>query len=445
MNRYFHSVTLDADKCKGCTNCIKHCPTEAIRVRDGKAVIKEERCIDCGECIRICPNHAKVAVTDDLELLTRFRHTIALPAPAFMGQFGPDALPDRILGALLSLGFDEVFEVALAAEAVTYAFRRVIDSGRARRPPISAACPAVVRLLQVRFPSLLEHLIRVESPMELAARMAKRQATAGGAFRPAEVGAFFITPCPAKVTAIKQPVGTHTSSVDGAISLVAAYGEVRKLLDSGSSLPLRATGPGLGWGRAGGEAMAVGSGTLLSVDGIHSVIKVLEEVERGRLEEIDFIEAQACVGGCIGGPLVVQNPFVARVRLRNLANRYWESQSVFSEAQLDQEYTQGLWNMVRPIGPRPVMRLDDDVQRAIDKMKLVEETLEQLPGLDCGSCGAPSCRALAEDIARQDAADTDCIFILRERVQELAEGVVDLASKLPPAIRAGQKKDGEPE
>ena len=87
MIRNFHSVRLDPEKCKGCTNCIKRCPTEAIRVHDGKATIIEERCIDCGECIRACPNHAKFAVTDELDKLAAYKYNIALPAPSFFGQF----------------------------------------------------------------------------------------------------------------------------------------------------------------------------------------------------------------------------------------------------------------------------------------------------------------------------------------------------------------------
>ena len=81
---YFHSVTLDQDKCHGCTNCIKRCPTEAIRVRGGKAKIIKDRCIDCGECIRICPYHAKQAKTDSFDMLKKFKHTVAMPAPALL-------------------------------------------------------------------------------------------------------------------------------------------------------------------------------------------------------------------------------------------------------------------------------------------------------------------------------------------------------------------------
>ena len=87
MPKFLHSVKLEQDKCLGCTNCIKRCPTEAIRVRDGKATIISERCIDCGECIRICPHKAKRALYDTFESIYDFKYKIALPAPALFGQF----------------------------------------------------------------------------------------------------------------------------------------------------------------------------------------------------------------------------------------------------------------------------------------------------------------------------------------------------------------------
>ena len=80
MGNYFHSVELNADKCCGCTNCLKRCPTEAIRVHGGKARILPERCIDCGECIRICPHHAKSAYSTKIEEIGNFKYTVAIPA-----------------------------------------------------------------------------------------------------------------------------------------------------------------------------------------------------------------------------------------------------------------------------------------------------------------------------------------------------------------------------
>ena len=110
MNNYFHSVRLIANRCQGCDNCIKRCPTEAIRIRSGQARITEARCIDCGECIRRCPSHAKTAVTDSLADLQNFRYNIALPAPSLYAQFSLEYSIERILCGLLNIGFDEVFE-----------------------------------------------------------------------------------------------------------------------------------------------------------------------------------------------------------------------------------------------------------------------------------------------------------------------------------------------
>ena len=116
---YFHSVTLDPARCHGCIACVKRCPTEAIRVKDGKATIIKERCIDCGECIRVCPHHAKKAVCDKLSLLDEFEYKVAMPAPALFGQFNNLENLDFVLNGLLELGFDDVFEVARAAELVS--------------------------------------------------------------------------------------------------------------------------------------------------------------------------------------------------------------------------------------------------------------------------------------------------------------------------------------
>ena len=121
--KYFHSVRLDMDKCKGCTNCIKKCPTEAIRVQHGKANITNTLCIDCGECIRVCPYHAKIAFTDGLSSIQAFKYKIALPAPALYGQFKNMRDPEQMYTALRSLGFDEVFDVAKGADVVTEAVK----------------------------------------------------------------------------------------------------------------------------------------------------------------------------------------------------------------------------------------------------------------------------------------------------------------------------------
>ena len=160
----------------GCTNCIKRCPTEAIRVQGGKAVIASERCIDCGECIRICPHHAKRARFTALSEISGFTYKIALPAPSLYGQFNNLDDIDYVLTGIKQLGFDDVFEVSRAAELVSEATRKLLASGRLKRPVISSACPAVVRLIRVRFPDLCDHVLPLKSPMETAAALAKAEA-----------------------------------------------------------------------------------------------------------------------------------------------------------------------------------------------------------------------------------------------------------------------------
>ena len=351
MPNYFHSVKLDEEKCKGCTSCIKRCPVEAIRVHHGKAKIIEERCIDCGECIRCCPNHAKVAVTDSLERLADFDYKIVLPAPSFFGQFREEKNIEKILGGFLRIGFDEVFEVALAAEVVSFMVRGYLETHKYKKPLISGACPAILRLMQMRFPDLLERVAPIMTPMEVAARLAKQDAAERTGIPYDRIGAFFISPCPAKVTEVRQPLNVKKSSVDGAIGASVIYKDLIKQLPNvkGDKEELqRATSRGISWGYLTGESRAIGSPSTLSTGGIQNAVSIFEEIERGGLEDVGFIEVQACEGGCVGGPLNIQNLFVARVNLKNLVNKHRTKEPYFNEKRLLQFFEQDdFWSKER--------------------------------------------------------------------------------------------------
>ncbi|MGI6642449.1 MAG: [Fe-Fe] hydrogenase large subunit C-terminal domain-containing protein [Bacillota bacterium] len=438
---YFHSVTLDTSKCKGCTNCIKSCPTEAIRVISGKAFILEDRCIDCGECIRRCPNKAKSAVSDSWDSLSLYDYTIALVAPSFYGQFG-DLTQTQVRNALVAPGgFNEVFDVSIAADLVSMAMREYIRDHDRGTPLISSACPAVLRLIQVRNPSLLKNVIPCEAPMEVAAWMAKRRAIQSDKSR--NPTAIFISPCPAKITATKQPVGRARSLVDGNVSASLAYAWVRQRVKAGEKdeeTPV-STGLGMGWGRSGGEMGALGSEfRSLAVDGIAQVASVLDEVEKGILDgQVDFIEAQACLGGCVGGCLNIENPFVARMRLRDLAVRYKDAPPNPATHGIGHDEPH-LWYSLC-LSPRAVFSLHEDPKKAEEKLLRLEEIEAGLPNLDCGACGAPTCRALAEDIVQGRGALSDCTFKLRERLEALADEVKSLATIRPPVM--AQRGDSE--
>jgi len=421
---YFHSVRLDKDKCKGCTNCIKGCPTEAIRVREGKAKIIDERCIDCGECIRVCPHHAKIAFTDPLESIKDYKYKIALPAPSLYGQFRELEGVEEIVSGLLDLGFDDVFEVAKGADIATKAIKKRL-SEKSIRPLISSACPSIVRLIQVRFPELLENIIDINSPMEIAAKKARNDFVKDKNISKDDTGVFFITPCPAKMTAIKNPLGNEKSEVNGAISILEIYGALAsEEHEKNEKIGERsfASAFGVGWANTGGEAEALGIDRFLAVDGINNVIKVLEEIENGKLPDLEYLEALSCVGGCVGGPLAFENCYVAKNNIKRLFKKMSERGDERAEQSYsDMDYSETLFDS--PLRPTKVLKLDEDLGIAMKMMKELEKIEEDLPGLDCGSCGSPTCKSLAEDIVRGYANELDCIYILKDRLKDLADSV----------------------
>ena len=423
----YHSVQLDKSRCKGCTNCLMHCPTEAIRVRDGRAHIIAERCIDCGECIRICDYHDKVAVTDKFDTIKAFRYAIALPAPSLYGQFRNLQSVQPVLSALKKIGFDDVFEVARGADIVSRAIAQKLREPNLPRPLISSACPAVVRLIQVRFPDLIPHIVDVRQPMEVAAMIARTEFCKKHNCEPADVGVFFITPCAAKMTAVKSPVGQEKSNVDGVIAIKDVYAQMRAAMKQGFS-PLeidRASVVGIKWAIPGGEVETVGIKSSLCVDGIDNVINVLEAIEDARFRNLTYFEGLACVNGCLGGPLTVENSFVAKNRLRSVMNR--TLQKTVQRRELFDDAVQTL-RMTRPIEPSDALQLSGTMKERIEREERIERLTMGLPGLDCGSCGSPSCRALAEDIVNGYANELNCVFRLNDRINSLAAEMLTLGT-----------------
>ncbi len=409
MATIFHSVRLDADKCQGCTNCIKRCPTQAIRVRNKKAYIISDRCIDCGECIRVCPHHAKYAVSEHFNEILKFKYRIALPAPALYGQFNNLENVDYVLTGLKKLGFDDVVEVSKAAELISSATRIMIEDGTLKKPVISSACPAVVRLIRTRFPNLIGNLMPLYAPVDLAAKIARNEAINKTGLKSEDIGVFFISPCPAKRTAIRSPLCYEVSGIDGAFAIKDIYPVLVQTMDKllpQEIEPINDSGIiGVSWASSGGEAAGLLKERYLAADGIENVINVLEELEDEKLNDLDFIELNCCTGGCVGGVLTVENPYVAKARIQRL--RKFMPVSCNS---VDDDYDITLLGWTKELTPSPAMKLADNVIKAMKMMSRMKEIESSLPGLDCGICGAPSCKALADDIVRGYAEQEDCIF-----------------------------------
>ncbi|MBR5222877.1 MAG: 4Fe-4S binding protein [Clostridia bacterium] len=412
MNTYEHSVYLDVEKCTGCTACLKRCPTEAIRVKDGHAVINEGRCIDCGECIRVCPHNAKKAKCGALSMMDKFKWKIALPAPSLYGQFENLDDVDYVLNGLLKLGFDDVFEVSAAAELVTAYTRKYLKTEAITKPAISSACPVVTRLISLRFRSLMDNIIHMLPPMEVAADLARQKALKEHPeFTDSDIGVCFISPCPAKASYVKNGFADYKSKVDVVVPISDIYFQLISVMSHDSDIKSLSNSGiiGISWASSGGEATAIFNENYLAADGIENVIKVLDKLENGDFPSLEFIELNACPGGCVGGVLTIQNPFVAKARLRSLRRYLPVSENFIKD---EEGYIPDSFLFDNLPNYYPISRLSDSMAESMRMLADIQRIKGNLPGLDCGSCGAPTCRALAEDVVKGQSSIDKCLIKL---------------------------------
>lgn len=452
----FHSVRLQEDTCKGCTICVTGCPVEAIRVRTGKAHILEERCIDCGECIRHCPSKAKYSLSASIDELDAYERKAALITPSIYGQFNMHYSKKQIHEAFKSLGFTDVYDVSEDALVISRATAYLISHEKnLPKPLISSSCPTVIKLIEVRFPSLLDNILPLLPPVELTARRARAELEK----QSGNVGVFLIAPCSAKITVARSPVGYDKTAMDGAFAFDKLYlplvtslrrmrgdekqtakkiAEELQAIETLTPEEREAKIPkvakfytdapdGLVWGRESGEAEYVAhflahpeNFNWITSCGIQQIIETLEAIEDGQMSQYDFAELDACVGGCINGPLMIKPSSEGLAVMRNRVR--------FSNVKADKKINDDVVpdiktiSLTKQISPRPARQLADNFATARKMMQRIEDIVLQLPGLDCGSCGAPNCRALAEDIVKRKATLEDCVTIMKSRYEELLFG-----------------------
>ena len=347
-------------------------------------------------------------MSDKLSDMDGFKWKIALPAPTLYGQFDNLDDIDYVLNGLLQIGFDEVYEVAKAAELVSAYTRVYLQTEGVKKPAISSACPVIMRIIGLRFPSLEEHVIHMLPPMEVAAKLAKERALEKHPELSIEdIGVCFITPCPAKVSYVKNGFAGYKSQVDKVVSISDVYFPLIGVMNKNSYLEsLSETGKiGIGWARSGGEATAIFTEGYLAADGIENVIHVLDQIENGNIPPLEFIELNACSGGCVGGVLTMQNPFIAKARLLSL-RRYMpvtQNQVSFGQNYIPEDF---LFEEMPEYDS--ITRLGGNIAESMRMMADIQNFKSTLPGIDCGACGAPTCRAFAEDVIKKNACPEDC-------------------------------------
>ena len=423
MNTYEHSVSLDVSRCTGCTTCLKHCPTEAIRIQDGHARINPDRCIDCGICIRNCPSNAKKATYGKLDAVMKYKWKIALPAPTLYGQFEELEDVDYVLQGLLDIGFDDVVEVAQAAELVSAYTRLYLKTEGITKPVISSACPVVLRLIALRYPTLREHIMQLLPPVEIAAKMARDKAKREHPeFRDEDICICFISPCPAKVSYIRNGFGDYKSAVDEVLSISDVYFSLINVMRrENTPQAFEKSGMiGISWATSGGESSAIFNDKYLAADGIENVNRVLDQLDNGNISSLEFVELNACPGGCVGGVMAVENPFVAKARLQTLRRYLPVSQIVLTGEE--KKYIPASYFFESLPTYRPIQRLSENFGESLRMMADIQRLRSELPGIDCGACGAPTCRAFAEDVVRGNTQRNGCVVeksrIIDQKIQQ---------------------------
>jgi Na+-translocating ferredoxin:NAD+ oxidoreductase RNF subunit RnfB len=406
-----HGFKIDTAKCNGRMNCMRACPTHAIRVKNGKAHLIPELCIDCGSCLPVCPSKAISATTISLAELNDFKFKVAVASPALFTQFGLNDTPAQVGRALLDLGFDAVWDC--------------VQNWPGPFPLISDSCPVVVRLVQVAYPSMVDQLLPIDVPREIAGREVKRKYSRELGLKPEEIAAIYITPCQAKSISILQPAEEGKSYLDGAIGISEIYNDILyRLLKDGSKSKedtqrhFLESGELFHWGNPEGEFPNLSREHYLPLSGLTDVIKVFDDIEKGKLKNIDFLECHACLGGCVGGNLTVENLYVARSKDLHLKADMPKPTPAF-EAEVARRYASEDFSMRSSIRPRSFSRDVLDLRERVIRKKKSEEIQKALPLLNCGLCGAPSCEDHAEDVAYSRAEISDCVFLSKSRIDQL--------------------------
>jgi iron only hydrogenase large subunit-like protein len=413
----YHALTFRMELCVGCSRCMMKCPTEAIRVIQGKAILNPDRCIDCGECYRICSYGAISVRQDDFEKIYNYKYRVALMPAVFSAQFPDKITSHQIYSALISIGFTHVFETESSVEFLVKPYNDYVKN-QGEKPVISSFCPAIVRLIQVQFPTLVDNIMLIKPPMDVTALYIKKIFEEEN-IPSQDIGIFYVTPCAAKIAGIKSSVLEDNSLINGVINMSYLYNKVyREIKQKGFAKDQTAasgfkfmTRDSVRWSLTKGEIRVVKTNKKLAIDQIENVIDFLEKLENEDINDIDFLELRACYQSCAGGILCSGNKFLTTERANRRANDVDETKTNQKEIEYYAPYIEENVLLHGKVLPRSIIKLDDNMAEAMKKMKRINEINNILPQVDCGICGAPSCQAFAEDIVQKGVDIKSCIFI----------------------------------
>ena len=402
-------LTLKKSNCKNCYKCIRHCPVKAIRFSGNQAHIIGNECILCGQCFVVCPQNAK-QIIDETEKVKVFLQSgdpvIVSLAPSFIANYDGVGIA-AIREALKKLGFYDVEETAIGATIVKREYERMLREEE-RDIIITSCCHSVNLLIQKYFPAELEYLADVLSPMQAhCADIKKRYPNAK---------TVFVGPCVAK----KDEAEHYEGIVDAVLTfeeltewLKKEKIEIDKTLDYSEESRARFF-PTTG-GILKTMAQDIAGYTYLAMDGVENCMSALRDIENGKIHKC-FIEMSACIGSCIGGPVMEKyhrSPVKDYMSVANFAGKKDFVVEQLNATELKKQFTYIEHKLMMPTEEEII-----GVLRQMGKIKPSDE-------LNCGSCGYNSCREKAIAICQGKAEISMCLPFLKDKAESFSDTIVN--------------------
>lgn len=403
------SLALKKSNCKNCYKCIRHCPVKSIKFSGNQAHISEDECILCGHCFVVCPQNAKEIVdeTEKVKVLLKSGEKIIVSlGPSFVANYDGVGI-NSMRTALIRLGFSEVEETAVGATIVKKEYEEMLDREE-RDVIISSCCHSINLLIQKYFPAELKCLADVMSPMQAhCADIKKRYPGAR---------TVFIGPCVAK----KDEAQRYPGIVDA----VLTFEELTRMLREKNIVPERekdSSEESLAriFPTAGGVIKTLLNKnehyTYMAIDGVENCITALKDIEHGNLHKC-FIEMNACVGSCIGGPVMEKyhnSPVSGYAAVDRYAGKKDFKVDYYGEDELKKDFL--------PIDLNEKTPTEDEIRAILKQMGKISVMDE----LNCGTCGYDTCREKAIAIYRGKAEVSMCLPYLKERAESFSDTVLN--------------------
>ena len=402
-------LTLKKSNCKNCYKCIRHCPVKAIRFSGNQAHIIDNECILCGHCFVVCPQNAKEIVdgTEKARVLLQSGEPVVVSlAPSFIANYEGVGI-ESMRRALRKLGFFDVEETAIGATIVKTEYERMLREEE-RDIIITSCCHSVNLLIQKHFPSALEYLADVMSPMQAHCADIKR--------RMPNAKTVFIGPCVAK----KDEAEYYEGLVDAVLTfeeltnwLKSERIELEKEVDDTPESRARFF-PTTG-GILKTMAQNAPGYTYIALDGVDNCISALKDIESGKIHKC-FIEMSACVGSCIGGPVMEKyhstSPIKDYVTVADYAGE--------RDFEVDQPAPMELKKHFSMIEKKLQAPSENDIMAVLRQMGKFKPSDE----LNCGSCGYNSCREKAIAIIQGKAEISMCLPFLKDKAESFSDTIV---------------------